>query len=231
MIDIINLLASGIIRMIRFYIRRHRIAKWVPHHLWRTTTLKLVIKLVWLSYRTFMSLHLLILWHMYLLRLHHSHSLRSLAIHIEILIINVRNLFRILSWLSHHLNVTLIESRTLMPLKLSMKAIHHVLLLRLWLLLGLTIMTSKVNYLDRKVVLWARLRYILWRKGCIFKCCIVWMWVKCQLIIPWRFHMTWIHWCTVLIVLAHRLLVRDRHIFGICLLRIHLIFVHKLVIS
>ena len=88
---------------------------------------------------------------MHLLRLHHSHSLRSLAIHIEILIINVRNLLRILP--SHHLNVTLIESRTLMPLKLSMEAIHHVLLLRLWLLLGLITMTSKVNYLDRKVVL------------------------------------------------------------------------------
>lgn len=230
MIHVINLLASGIIRMIRFYIWRHRIAKWVAHHFRRTATLNLAIKLIWLSYRTFVNLHLLILWHMHLLGLHHRHTLRLLAIHIEILMINVCNLLRILS--SHHLNVTLIESRTITPLKLSMEAIHHVLLLSLWLLLGLSIMTSKVNYLDRKVILWARLRCILWRKGCIFICCIVWMWVKSQLVIPWRFHMTWIiDWCTVLIVLAHRLLVRDWHIFGVSLLWIHLIFVHELVIS
>ena len=227
MIHIINLLAGWIIRMIRIYIWRHCIAEWVPHHLRRTATLNLAIKLICLSCRTFMNLHLLILWHMHLLRLHHSHGLRSLAIHIEILMINVRNLLWILSWLSHHLNVTLIVSWTLMPLKLSMEAIHHVLLLRLWLLLRLCILTSEVN-MDRKVILWAWLRYILWWKGCIFKCCIVRMWVKSQLIIPWRLHMTWV---TVLIVLAHRLLMWDRHIFSICLFRVHLIFVHKLVIS
>lgn len=154
MVHIIYLLAPVVIRLVRINLRRHRIAERVPHHLRRTATLHLVIKLIRLTYWTFLYLNLLILRHMLLLRLHDAHSLRSLAIHIEILMINVSHLLLIWSSLTHHLYVMLIESGpTLMPCELSVVAIHHTLLLRLRLLLRLAIMTSKINYLDRKIIL------------------------------------------------------------------------------
>lgn len=51
------------------------------------------------------------------------------------------------------------------------------------------------------------------------------------MIVPRRLQMTWVNWCAVLVVLAaHGLLVRDRHIFGVSLLWKHLVFIHKLMI-
>lgn len=227
MVHIIYLLAAVVIRLVRINLRRYRVAERVSHHLRRTATLHLAIKLIWLTNGTFLYLHLLILGHMRLLRLHHAHSLRSLAVHIEIL-----TLLLIWSCLPHHWHVMLIEpGPALMPWKLSVVAIHHALLLRLRLLLRLTIMTSKINYLDRKIILWTWLGYILGWEGRIFKRSIIWVWVESQLIVPGRLHVICLNWCAVLVVLAaHGLLVRDRHIFGVCLLRKHLIFVHKLMI-
>lgn len=231
-IHIVYLLPCIIVRLVRFNLRRHRIAEWIPHHL-RRTSLDLGIKLIRLSNRTFLDLHRLILLHVLLLGLHHIYSWRSWAIHFEILMINVRHLLLIWPALTHHLHIMLIKSWALMPRELPMVAIHHVLL-RLLLHLGLTMLTGKVDNLDRKITLWTWLRYILSlrRKGSIFEGCIIGMRVKSQLIIPRRLEVIWVNWCTVLVVLAaHGSLMRNRHIFGVCLLRKHLVFVHKLVIT
>jgi len=171
-IHIVYLLTCNINRFVRINLRGHGVTERVPHHL-RRTALDLGIKLVWLSNGTFMNLHWLKLLQMLLLR---RHCVHSRAIHIEVLMINVRHLL-ILSTLCHHLHIMLIIPRGLMTSKLPMEAIYHRLLLLGWLLLRLS-MIGKVDHWNRKVVLWPWLRFSLWRKGCIFKCGIIGMRVK-----------------------------------------------------
>ena len=134
--------------------------------------------------------------------------------------------------LPHHLYITTTEPVFHVAFKLSVIAVHHVLLvLFLWFLLLLCTMTREINNWHWIVMLWKWLLDMLWRKRPILKCTIIRMRVKGQMIVlRWPNVVLTIVGSTLLVILATKLLHRNGHIFRVCLFG-DLVLVHKLMIG
>ena len=136
--------------------------------------------------------------------------------------------------LPHHLHITTAVSVCHVAFKLSVIAVHHVLLvLFLWLLLLLRLlctMTREIYNWNRIVMLWKWLLDMLWRKRPILKRARIRMRVKGQMIVlGWPNVVLTIVRSTLLVILTAKLLHWNGHVFRVCLFG-DLVLVHKLMI-